>query len=63
MCWNCGCMMPDDTMGNPNNITTETIRKAGKAGGTRTVKDTFKNMMATYEAKVKGTSADNAPIK
>ena len=25
MCLNCGCMMPEDSMGNPDNITLDTI--------------------------------------
>ncbi|MEE9583361.1 MAG: hypothetical protein V3W01_01700 [Dehalococcoidales bacterium] len=33
MCWNCGCMMPDNDMGSPDNITTETLRRAARAGG------------------------------
>ncbi len=62
MCWNCGCMKPDDDMGNPDNITTDRIRKAARAGGTKTVKDTFENMKKTYEKKVKGTPADSQPV-
>ncbi len=31
MCYNCGCEMPDDDMGNPKNITTKTFEEAAKA--------------------------------
>lgn len=62
MCWNCGCMSPDDDMGNPDNITTERIRKAARAGGTRNVRDTFRNMTRTYEQKIKDTPTDTEPI-
>ncbi len=55
MCWNCGCMQPDDDMGNPNNITTEDIRKAAEAGGKHSVQDAMETMIRTYNSKVKGT--------
>ncbi len=44
MCYNCGCNMPDDDMGNPDNITSETIRKAAKASG-QTEEEAKKNML------------------
>lgn len=31
MCLNCGCGMPDDSMGNDDNITTKTLAKAAIA--------------------------------
>ena len=31
MCYNCGCGVPDDDMGNPKNITTKTFEDAAKA--------------------------------
>lgn len=46
MCLNCGCGMPDDDMGNPDNITTETLRKAAKASN-MTLKDTVENIKAS----------------
>ena len=33
MCYNCGCQMPDNDMGNPNNITDKTFAEAAKAAG------------------------------
>jgi hypothetical protein len=31
MCYNCGCVMPNNDMGNPNNITNKTFEEAAKA--------------------------------
>lgn len=42
MCLNCGCGMPEDDMGNPDNITMQTLRKAAKASN-MTLKDTVEN--------------------
>jgi hypothetical protein len=33
MCFNCGCEMPDDTMGDDRNITVKTFEEAAKAMG------------------------------
>jgi hypothetical protein len=33
MCFNCGCDIPDDNMGNSDNISNETFEKAAKAWG------------------------------
>lgn len=30
MCFNCGCRMPEDDMGHPDNITTGTLRVLAK---------------------------------
>ena len=62
MCWNCGCMMPDDDMGNPDNITTETIRAAARAAGNRSVHDVVENMERTYKAMVRNTPVDSEPV-
>lgn len=62
MCWNCGCLMPDDSMGSRYNITTEMLRRAAKAGGNRTIKELMENVIRTYETKIKGTPADTEPI-
>ena len=40
MCYNCGCQMPDNDMGNPKNITNETFKEVAKAAG-----------QSAYEAK------------
>lgn len=33
MCYNCGCQMPDNDMGDPRNITDKTFEQAAKAVG------------------------------
>ena len=33
MCYNCGCHIPDDDMGHPDNITTDTFKALGKKVG------------------------------
>ena len=33
MCHNCGREMPDNDMGNPDNITNKTFEEAAKASG------------------------------
>ena len=62
MCLNCGCMMPDNDMGNSDNITTQKIVKAGKAGGNKNIKDVMENMVKTYQMTIKGTPVDTKPI-
>ena len=63
MCWNCGCMLPDDDHGNPDNITTETLRKAGRADGPDTVHKIMVNMNDIWERKIKGTETDTNKIE
>ncbi len=33
MCYNCGCQMPDNDMGDPKNITNKTFKEAAEAAG------------------------------
>ena len=33
MCYNCGCQMPNNDMGKPENITNQTFEKAAEAMG------------------------------
>ncbi len=33
MCYNCGCGMPNNDMGNPKNITNKTFEEAAQAMG------------------------------
>lgn len=33
MCYNCGCEMPDNDMGDPKNVTDKTFEEAAKAAG------------------------------
>lgn len=51
MCYNCGCGMPDDDMGDPNNITNETIKKAAQASN-QTEEDAKKNMLKLLQKEV-----------
>jgi hypothetical protein len=55
-------MMPDNDMGNSDNITTQKIVKAGKAGGNKNIKDVMENMVKTYQMTIKGTPVDTKPI-
>lgn len=62
MCWNCGCQMPDKDMGNPDNITTETLVKAAKAGGNRNLKELMHNLIETYNNQIKDKPRDTERI-
>jgi len=62
MCWNCGCMMPDDDHGSPDNITTETLRKAGRAAGPETIQGIMSNMDQIYDRKVRGTAVETEKV-
>jgi hypothetical protein len=42
MCYNCGCGMPNNDMGKPENITNKTFGEAAKAMG-QSAKDAKKN--------------------
>jgi hypothetical protein len=56
-------MMPDNDMGDPeNNITTEKIIRAARAGGKQNVKEVVAQMLQTYNKKVKGTHQDTKPV-
>lgn len=43
MCLNCGCGMPEDDMGNKDNITTEDLAKAAIASK-MSAEETLKKM-------------------
>ena len=53
MCYNCGCEMPDDAMGNEDNITNTTIRKAAKASN-QSEEEAKKNMLTLLSKEVNG---------
>jgi DNA-binding phage protein len=55
-------MMPDNEMGSPDNLTTEKLVKAAKAGGNPDLRSVMENMVKTYESKIKGTPRDTARI-
>ena len=55
MCYNCGCQMPNNDMGKPENITNKTFETAAEAMG-MSVKESRENafellgkMLATKE--------------
>jgi uncharacterized protein YihD (DUF1040 family) len=56
-------MKPDDDHGKKDNITTEGLRKAAKAGGNKTLQQLTENVIKTYDSKIKGTAEDTKPIK
>jgi len=51
MCYNCGCGLPDDDMGNPKNITNKTIEEAANASGT-SVEEAKKNILSLLKQEV-----------
>lgn len=62
MCLTCGCGRPDDNMGNPDNIITETLRRAAKAAGAKNIKQVMETLNKTYRDKVKGKPVETQPI-
>jgi hypothetical protein len=63
MCMNCGCGMPDDAHGNPDNITAKALRRAGDANG-HSMRTTAHNIMASVEAMGgAGTARDPRSIR
>lgn len=48
MCYNCGCQMPNNDMGKPENITNEDFEKAAEAMG-QSVKEAKKNALELLE--------------
>jgi len=55
MCYNCGCQMPDNDMGNPKNITNKTFEEAAKAAG-QSVTDAKENALELLQ-NLKGKPA------
>lgn len=55
-------MMPDYDMGNPDNITTETLRKAARAAGNKNIHELMENMEKAYQALIKNTPTDTETI-
>lgn len=52
MCYNCGCGMPDDDMGSPDNITEEDFKKAAEASG-QSLEEAKKNTLETLQKEVR----------
>ena len=57
MCYNCGCQMPDNDMGDPKNITNKTFHEASKAAG-QSAEEAKKN---TLELLQKTLGAEQQP--
>lgn len=51
MCYNCGCGMTGDNMGDARNITDKTIADAAEAAGT-TKEEAMKNMLEALTKKL-----------
>lgn len=51
MCYNCGCGMRDDDMGNADNITNQTIYKAAKASG-QSKQEALKNIIEAAQKEL-----------
>lgn len=56
MCYNCGCQMPDNDMGNPQNITNKTFAEAAKAAD-QSVEEAKQNALELLK-KVLGQAED-----
>ncbi len=52
MCYNCGCGMLDNNMGNPKNITNKTVEEASQATG-QSVDETKKHIMESLGKSMK----------
>lgn len=51
MCYNCGCGIPDGDMGNKDNITEESIKKAATASN-QSVDEAKKNMLEELKKQI-----------
>lgn len=52
MCYNCGCGVPNDDMGHPQNITTKTFEEAAKAMG-QTAEEAKKETLKLLQKQLK----------
>ncbi len=52
MCYNCGCGLPNDDMGHPENITDKTFEKAANAMG-QSVAEAKKNTLDLLKKQLK----------
>lgn len=48
MCMNCGCGQPEETHGNPANLTLEDVQRAGDANG-QDLRTTAEHILAAVE--------------
>ncbi len=57
MCYNCGCHIPDDDMGHPDNITSDMMKKLSRKMG---VKGDGRKLIYDYlEAQLENPEAKN----
>ena len=64
MCYNCGCGMPNNDMGNPKNLTTKTFQEAARAmkqGSEEALKNTRELIDKVLAAKEQKTEKDWRP--
>jgi hypothetical protein len=61
MCYTCGCKLPYEDHGDPNNIVEEHLRKAGDTEtiGHAGVKQAKANLMELLELQRNGDELDN----
>jgi hypothetical protein len=52
MCYNCGCGIPNDNLGDPKNITNKTFEEAAKAAG-QSVDEAKRNTLALLKKVLK----------
>ena len=62
MCYNCGCEMPDNDMGNPKNITNKTFEEAAKASGKK-LEEAKKNTLDLLEKNRGGKNKNSQTQK
>ena len=60
MCYNCGCGMPNNDMGKPENITDQHLAEAAKAMG-QTLQQSRKNALDLLEKVI--ASGEESPDK
>lgn len=52
MCYNCGCGLPNDNLGDPRNITNKTFEEAAKAAD-QSVDEAKRNTLALLKKVLK----------
>ena len=62
MCYNCGCEMPENDMGNPKNIANKTFEEAAKASGKKP-EEAKKNTLNLLEKNMGGKSKNSQTQK
>lgn len=56
MCLNCGCDMPNDNMGNVNNLTWDMVKRANEVNGME-ITDTVNSIKKTMDLALKTDAA------